>query len=243
MQRVASTADRRPDTTRASWYSRAPSAALLRQPASGWSYGGGQVGLMGAVARAAIASGGEVIGVIPRFLEGKEIISSADPRVQLRVVDSMHERKAVYYELAHAFVALPGGLGTLEEIFETLARAHLGLLRGPIILLNDGGYYDDVVSLLDRAVVAGFAQCSQPRVDLSGSDGRARNRGPLFGRLTSDRGNALFRVLLLKVAHPLLQEIPIRDLTSFVADAFRQPSQNLVVGAAGCERLVERLVR
>lgn len=123
----------------------------------GLVYGGGQVGLMGAVARGAIASGGEVIGVIPRFLEGKEIISSADPRVQLRVVDSMHERKAVYYELAHAFVALPGGLGTLEEIFETLAWAHLGLLRGPIILLNDGGYYDDVVSLLDRAVVAGFA--------------------------------------------------------------------------------------
>jgi uncharacterized protein (TIGR00730 family) len=123
----------------------------------GLVYGGGQVGLMGAVARGALATGGEVIGVIPRFLEAKELVSSPDPRVQLRVVGSMHERKALYYELAHAFVALPGGFGTLEEIFETLAWAHLGLVRGPIILLNDGGYYDDVLALLDRAVVAGFA--------------------------------------------------------------------------------------
>jgi uncharacterized protein (TIGR00730 family) len=118
-------------------------------------YGGGQVGLMGALVDGVLASGGDAIGVIPDFLMTKER-THADARVDIRVVGSMHERKAMYYALADAFIALPGGLGTFEELFETLAWAHLGLVRGPVILFNEGMYYDAVIALLDKAVATGF---------------------------------------------------------------------------------------
>jgi uncharacterized protein (TIGR00730 family) len=121
----------------------------------GLVYGGGQAGLMGALADGVLSEGGEVIGVIPDFLLHKEV-AYEDPRVDLRVVRSMHERKALYYTLADAFVALPGGYGTFEELFEVLAWARLGLVCGPIILLNADGYYDTAMALLDVALASGF---------------------------------------------------------------------------------------
>jgi len=126
----------------------------------GLVYGGGQVGLMGALCDGALANGGQVIGVIPAFLEAKERINT-DERIDLRVVRTMDERKGLYYSLADAFVALPGGYGTFEEFFEVLARAHLGIVRGPVMLLNAGGYYDGVLALLDGAVEAGFVSVKQ----------------------------------------------------------------------------------
>jgi uncharacterized protein (TIGR00730 family) len=129
----------------------------------GLVYGGGQVGLMGSLCDGALANGGEVIGVLPEFLEAKERANS-DGRIDLRIVRSMDERKALYYSLAGAFVALPGGYGTFEEFFEVLARAHLGIVRGPVILLNPGGYYDGVLALLDSAVEAGFIKPEQRRL-------------------------------------------------------------------------------
>jgi uncharacterized protein (TIGR00730 family) len=121
----------------------------------GLVYGGGQFGLMGALADGALSSGGEAIGIIPDFLQAKEI-ARPDPRVDLRVVSSMVERKALYETLADGFVALPGGYGTLDELFEVVVRAQLGLVRGPIVLLNDGGYYDGLLAHIDGAVACGF---------------------------------------------------------------------------------------
>jgi uncharacterized protein (TIGR00730 family) len=127
----------------------------LAQAGFGLIYGGGQVGLMGALADGALNAGGEVIGVIPDFLQSKEIVS-LDPRVDLRIVDSMHARKALATSLADGFIGLPGGYGTLEELFETVALAKLGRLHGPIILLNDGGFFDALLAFIDVAVGAGF---------------------------------------------------------------------------------------
>ena len=121
----------------------------------GLVYGGGQVGLMGAVADGVLARGGSVIGVIPQFLETKEI-AHPDPRVDLRVVHSMHERKALISATAEAFVALPGGYGTFEEFFETVTWVQLGLVRKPVILLNASGYYDALIALVDGGVSGGF---------------------------------------------------------------------------------------
>ena len=118
-------------------------------------YGGGRVGLMGALADAAIDAGGEVIGIIPHFLEAREV-AHRDPRVQLRVVGSMHERKAQMAELSDAFVALPGGFGTLEEFFEITTWVQLGLVSAPCILANVAGYYDPLVRMIDEATAGGF---------------------------------------------------------------------------------------
>lgn len=117
-------------------------------------YGGGNVGLMGMVADAALAAGGEVIGVIPKFLVDKEIAHNG--LTQLHVVDSMHDRKALMTELADAFIALPGGYGTLEEFCEILTWAQLGLHQKPQGLLNVEGYYDPLLQLFDRAVTEEF---------------------------------------------------------------------------------------
>jgi hypothetical protein len=127
-------------------------AALARE-GIGVVYGGGRVGLMGAVADAALAEGGEVIGIIPRFLEEREVAHSG---VDLRVVESMHERKALMAELSDAFVALPGGFGTFEEFFEIVTWVQLGLADAPCILANVYGYYDALVALIDGAVANGF---------------------------------------------------------------------------------------
>jgi uncharacterized protein (TIGR00730 family) len=120
----------------------------------GLVYGGAHVGLMGAVADAALAAGGDVIGVIPQSLVDKEVAHRGLP--DLRIVHSMHERKALMADLSDAFVALPGGWGTLEELFETVTWAQLGLHQKPCGLLNVSGYFDDLLSFVDHAVREGF---------------------------------------------------------------------------------------
>jgi uncharacterized protein (TIGR00730 family) len=117
-------------------------------------YGGGRLGLMGVVADAALAAGGEVVGVIPRGLVDREL---AHPRLtELRIVSTLHERKAGMAELADGFIALPGGLGTLEELAEVLSWAQLDLHVKPIGLLDAGGYFGALESFLDHAVAEGF---------------------------------------------------------------------------------------
>jgi hypothetical protein len=117
-------------------------------------YGGGAVGLMGALADAAIDLGGEVTGVIPRTLLQREVAHAG--LEDLRLVASMHERKALMADLADAFVALPGGYGTLEELVEVLTWTQLGLHRKPCALVNVDGYYDGLLAFLDHAVGEGF---------------------------------------------------------------------------------------
>lgn len=122
----------------------------------GLVYGGGCVGLMGVIADAVLARGGEVIGVIPHFLARRELLHAGVP--DMRVVASMHERKALMAELADGFVALPGGMGTLEELFETLTWTQLGLHAKPCGLLDVDGYFGGLVSLLDHCVEEGFVR-------------------------------------------------------------------------------------
>lgn len=117
-------------------------------------YGGGAVGLMGIVADAVLDAGGSVTGVIPHFLHEREIQHRGVP--DLRVVGSMHERKAIMAEEANAFVALPGGIGTFEELFEVLTWTQLGLHDKPVALLEVAGFWDPLLALLDRAVAEHF---------------------------------------------------------------------------------------
>ena len=126
----------------------------LAQRHIGIVYGGGRVGLMGALADGALEEGGEVIGVIPRGLVDREL---AHPGLsELRVVQTLHERKAVMAELADAFIALPGGLGTLEELSEVASWAQLDLHRKPCGILDPGGYFGHLIGFLDHAVEEGF---------------------------------------------------------------------------------------
>jgi uncharacterized protein (TIGR00730 family) len=124
--------------------------------ARGWGlvYGGGSVGLMGALADAALAAGGEVTGVIPRALAAREIAHGH--LADLRVVETMHERKAQMAELADAFVALPGGAGTFDELFEIITWAQLGLHAKPIGLLNAEDYFAPLLALVAHATDEGF---------------------------------------------------------------------------------------
>ena len=117
-------------------------------------YGGGGVGLMGEVARAAMAGGGRVVGVIPSHLNTKE---RAYHEVELRVVESMHERKQAMADLADGFVAMPGGLGTFDELFEILTWNQIGLHGKPVGLLNVSGYFDALLSMVEQTVREGFA--------------------------------------------------------------------------------------
>ena len=142
----------RPDYLEAA---RALGAALAARGA-GLVYGGAHVGLMGAVADAVLEARGDVIGVIPRALWEREVAHTG--LSDLRVVGSMHERKALMSELADAFVALPGGIGTLEELFEVWTWAQLGLHEKPVALLDVAGYYRPLTSFLDGAVAEGFVR-------------------------------------------------------------------------------------
>ncbi len=119
-------------------------------------YGGGNVGLMGVLADAARAAGGEVIGVIPRILLAKELAHGG--LSDLRVVESMHERKALMADLSDAFIAMPGGYGTFEEFCEILTWTQLGLQRKPCGILNVEGYYDHLLQMFDHAVVEQFVK-------------------------------------------------------------------------------------
>ncbi|MHA6203254.1 LOG family protein [Dyella soli] len=117
-------------------------------------YGGGKVGLMGTVADAVLAGGGKVVGVIPRQLVEREV---AHPGLsELVVVETMHQRKTRMFELSDAFVALPGGFGTLDEMFEMLTWAQLGLHRYPCAFLNVRGYYDRLHAMMDHMAQEGF---------------------------------------------------------------------------------------
>lgn len=109
-------------------------------------YGGGQVGLMGTIANAALRQKGEVVGIIPTFLDTKEIAHKG--LTKLHVVENMHQRKKLMHDLADGFIALPGGFGTLEELFEIITWAQLGLHGKPIGLLNINGFYDHLIALL-----------------------------------------------------------------------------------------------
>jgi len=136
-------------------------------------YGGASAGLMGAVADAALAGGAEVIGVLPEVLAGNEIAHAGLTRLEL--VATMHERKARMAELADAFLVLPGGYGTLEELLEVVTWAQLRLHAKPVILINTAGYWDGFLAFLDTAVAAGFL--------------KARNRELLL--VAADAGDAI----------------------------------------------------
>ncbi len=136
----------------------------------GWSlvYGGASVGLMGHIADSVLSRGGEVIGVIPESLEKKEI---AHPGLsELHIVDSMHERKALMADLSDGFVALPGGLGTLEELFEMLTWSQLGFHTKPSGLLNIRGYYEKLLAFLDHTVSERFVGAEHRGYILSDSE-------------------------------------------------------------------------
>jgi uncharacterized protein (TIGR00730 family) len=127
---------------------------LLAKRNIGLVYGGGNVGLMGVIADAVVAAGGEVIGVIPHSLAEREIAHGGV--TQLHVVDSMHTRKAMMADLADAFIAMPGGVGTFEEFFEAVTWTQLGLHRKPCGLLNVAGFYAPLAAFIDQAVSEGF---------------------------------------------------------------------------------------
>ena len=146
---------------------RALAAALVERDLE-VVYGGGRVGLMGELADATLALGGRVIGVIPEALRTKEL--AHEGLTELRVVASMHERKATMAELADAFVALPGGYGTLEEFCEVLTWAQLGLHGKPCGLLDVGGYWQPLLEVFDTAVREGFVARAQRELVLLDAD-------------------------------------------------------------------------
>ena len=142
--------------------------ALLARERIELVYGGGMVGLMGIVADAALQHGGHVIGVIPEKLVIKEVVHEKLP--DLRVVKTMHERKALMAELADGFIALPGGYGTFEEFFEVLAWSQLGWHRKPFGLLNVAGFYRGILDFFDHAVREGFLRAPHRDLVLVESD-------------------------------------------------------------------------
>ena len=131
-------------------------------------YGAGNIGLMGVIADAVLARGGKVIGVIPQSLMEKEV--GHPGLTELRIVKSMHERKALMSDLSDAFIALPGGFGTFEEFCEVLTWSQLGIQSKPCGLLNVGGYYDPLLELFNHAVREGFLQEENRRLVLEDRD-------------------------------------------------------------------------
>jgi uncharacterized protein (TIGR00730 family) len=129
---------------------------ILAARGIGLVYGGAQVGLMGIVANAVLAQGGQVIGVIPRAIAAKEIAHTG--LTELRLVSSMHERKALMADLSDGFVALSGGWGTLDEMFEILTWAQLGIHQKPCGLLNVHGYFDRLLAFLEHSINEGFVR-------------------------------------------------------------------------------------
>jgi uncharacterized protein (TIGR00730 family) len=134
----------------------------------GLVFGGGHVGLMGVVAEAVLRHGGEAVGVIPQALVDREL--AYDGLTQLHVVETMHQRKALMADLADGFIALPGGYGTADELFEILTWAQLGLHAKPIGLLNVAGFFDPLQEWLDRAVREGFLRPAHRRLLLEADE-------------------------------------------------------------------------
>ena len=151
-------------------YVRAASelAAALVRRGSGVVYGGGSLGLMGALADGMLAAGGEIIGVIPRFLDEREIGHSG--LSELHVTENMHDRKMLMAELCDAFLVLPGGIGTLEEVVEMLSWSQLGLHRKPIGLLDTDGFWAPLVDLLDHMTAEQFVGVDHRRLLISDPD-------------------------------------------------------------------------
>lgn len=134
----------------------------------GLVYGGANIGLMGAVANGVIENGGKVIGVIPVFLQKKEI--AHDKLTELILVDTMHQRKTKMNELSDGVIALPGGFGTLEELFEMLTWAQLGLHKKPVAILNINGFYDELLSFIRIMVDKGLLKEINRKMLLVGED-------------------------------------------------------------------------
>ena len=143
-------------------------ATVLAERKLGIVYGGGNVGLMGVLADAALEHGGEVIGVIPRKLVDKEVAHRGV--TELRIVETMHERKALMNDLSDAFLALPGGFGTLDEFFEVLTWSQLGFHGKPCALLNVSGYYDGMLAMLDHAVTERFLRPAHRELVIADTD-------------------------------------------------------------------------
>jgi uncharacterized protein (TIGR00730 family) len=143
-------------------------AAVLARRGLGLVYGGGNVGLMRALADSMLQAGGEVIGVIPQSLVANEVAHHGV--TELRIVDTMHQRKALMNELSDAFIALPGGFGTLEEFFEILTWSQLGIHGKPIGLLNVSGYYDSLLAMLDHAVSERFLRPAHRELVIADTD-------------------------------------------------------------------------
>jgi hypothetical protein len=141
---------------------------LLARRGFGLVYGGGNIGLMGIIADAALAAGGEVIGVIPQHLLEREVAHTG--LTQLHVVDSMHTRKALMADIADVFVAAPGGFGTLDELCEILTWAQLGLHGKPCGLLNVAGYFDPLLAMFDQATREGFLSAQHRQLIISEHD-------------------------------------------------------------------------
>ncbi|HET9180489.1 MAG TPA: TIGR00730 family Rossman fold protein [Candidatus Angelobacter sp.] len=150
---------------------------LLAERGIGLVYGGGCVGLMGAMADAALAAGGEVIGVIPDSLMRREVGHRGVTK--LHVVETMHERKKLMADLADAFIAMPGGYGTLEEVLEAVTWSQLGIQQKPCGLLNVENYWDGLLKVLDHAVDEGFVRPENAQLFLV-----ARTPESMLGRLS-----------------------------------------------------------
>ncbi|MBC8007309.1 MAG: TIGR00730 family Rossman fold protein [Prolixibacteraceae bacterium] len=134
-------------------------------------YGGGNVGLMGVLADSMLHAGGQVIGVIPQSLVAREVAHHGVS--ELRIVETMHQRKALMCELSDAFIALPGGFGTLDEFFEILTWSQLGIHGKPSGLLNVSGYYDALLAMLDHAVVERFLRPTHRELVIADTDAEA----------------------------------------------------------------------
>ena len=164
-------------------------ASLMARRRTGLVYGGGNVGLMGILADAMIEAGGEVIGVIPASLVAREVAHSG--LTQLRVVQTMHERKALMNELSDAFIAMPGGFGTLDEFFEILTWSQLGIHGKPSGLLNVAGYYDDLLVMLDHAMSEELLRPEHRALILADTDaGRLLQRLAAFSPVTEVKSDA-----------------------------------------------------
>jgi uncharacterized protein (TIGR00730 family) len=145
-------------------------------------YGGGSTGLMGVVANTMLAAGGQVLGIIPESLATKEVAHFGVS--ELRVVESMHARKAAMADEADAFIALPGGFGTFEELFEIVTWAQLGLHAKPVGILNVDGFFDGLLSLVDHAITEGFILPSQRALLIE-----SRSSAELLDRLATHHPN------------------------------------------------------
>ena len=143
-------------------------AGVMARRGLGLVYGGGNVGLMGMLADSMLQAGGEVIGVIPQSLVAKEVAHHGV--TELRIVDTMHQRKALMNELSDAFIALPGGFGTLDEFFEILTWSQLGIHGKPSGLLNVSGYYDSLLAMLDHAVAEQFLRSAHRALVIADTD-------------------------------------------------------------------------